>query len=272
VWLPIENASFSAEQEDSLSHFLKHKKKVLIMNHDDRDAAIIRTILEEADMDVYRITQISEIDSKVKEYDVDAVIADVGEVELELLQQCQSFNESEESLPLILVQMGNLDLAGIAIKPSGIVNKPLNKNSLLRAVISAGIPVDKPLTKDYSVLVVDDDPNSVELITTYLQHENIDIKKAYSGDQAITQLKQAVPDLIILDLMMPGVTGFDVVAYMQTEHLHDIPVVIVTAKIITDDDVSQLTGKVRDIIEKYNIEQQGFVSYIENLLRRSDDR
>jgi len=272
VWLPIENASFSAEQEDSLSHFLKHKKKVLIMNHDDRDAAIIRTILEEADMDVYRITQISEIDSKVKEYDVDAVIADVGEVELELLQQCQSFNESEESLPLILVQMGNLDLAGIAIKPSGIVNKPLNKNSLLRAVISAGIPVDKPLTKDYSVLVVDDDPNSVELITTYLQHENIDIKKAYSGDQAITQLKQAVPDLIILDLMMPGVTGFDVVAYMQTEHLHDIPVVIVTAKIITDDDVSQLTGKVRDIIEKYNIDQQGFVSYIENLLRRSDDR
>ena len=167
--------------------------------------------------------------------------------------------------------MGNLDLAGIAIKPSAIVNKPINKNSLLRAVIASGIPIDKPLMKDYSVLIVDDDPNSVELVSTYLEHENIDIKKAYSGEQAITQLKHAVPDLIILDLMMPGITGFDVVAYMQTEHLHHVPVVIVTAKIITENDISQLSGKVRDIIEKFNIDQHGFVSYIEKLLRTSDD-
>jgi len=71
-------------------------------------------------------------------------------------------------------------------------------------------------------------------------------------------------------LMMPGVTGFDVVAYLQTNNLHHVPVVIVTAKIITEEDIRQLSGKVKDVIEKYNIDQQGFVGYIENLLRKND--
>ncbi|NOQ93036.1 MAG: PAS domain S-box protein [Methylophaga sp.] len=271
VWLPVENMWFSAEQEDYSNHGIQYKKKVLVMNHDDRDAAIIRTILEGSDIEVYRTSQISEIDSKVIHYKIDAVLAEVGDRELDQIQQCQSFSDPNKDIPLILVQMGNLDLAGIAIKPRGIVNKPINKDSLLKAVVSAGIPINKPLMKDYSVLIVDDDPNSVELISTYLQNVNIDLKKAYSGEQAITHLKHATPDLIILDLMMPGVTGFDVVAYMQTNHLHHIPVVIVTAKIITENDISLLSGKVRDIIEKFNIDQQGFVSYIDNLLRHSDD-
>lgn len=271
VWLPVENMSFSIEQEGSLLHGVQHKKKVLVMNRDDRDAAIIRTILEDSDIEIYRTSQISEIDSKVSQYKIDAVLAEVGDRELDQIQQCQSFKDPNKEVPLILVQMGNLDLAGIAIKPKGIVNKPINKNSLLQAVISAGIPIDKPLMKDYSVLIVDDDPNSVELIGTYLQGVNLDLKKAYSGEQAITHLKHTTPDLIILDLMMPGVTGFDVVAYMQTNRLHHVPVVIVTAKIITENDIGLLSGKVRDIIEKFNIDQQGFVSYIDNLLRNPDD-
>ena len=79
VWLPVENHSFSEKQEDGLASYLQHKKKVLIMNHDDRDAAIIRTILEESNIDVYRTTQISEIDAKVTQYDIDAVLAEVGD-------------------------------------------------------------------------------------------------------------------------------------------------------------------------------------------------
>ena len=270
VWLPIENSSFTVK--DSMEGFLHDKKKVLIVNHGDNDAAIMRTILEGANIEVYRCSAVSELTELVEKYQIDAVLAEVAGQELSQLQTHPCFSHPKKSIPLILIQTGSVDLAGVAIKPSGIVNKPISKNSLLRSVIAAGIPVDKPLEKDYTVLVVDDDPHSVHLITTFLQHDKIAIKKAYSGDQAIASLGKSEPDLVILDLMMPRVTGFDVVAYMQAHNLHHIPIVVVTAKIITEGDLQKLSGKVSDIIEKFNIDQQGFVGYIESLLGKTDAR
>jgi len=268
AYLPIKNTSFSTEH--SLNHFLQHKKRVLVINKNDNDAAMVRTILEDVDIEVYRCTNIAEVSEYVARHEIDAVIAEVSERELIKLQQNSCFNGSKHPIPLILIQVGLVDMAGVAIQPKSIVNKPVSRNNLLRAVVTAGIPIDQSLDKEYTILIVDDDPNSVNLMSTYLQHDNIELKKAYSGEQAIEIILKSVPDLIILDLMMPRVTGFDVVAFMQTHNLHHVPVVIVTAKIITEDDIQQLSGKVKDVIEKYNIDQQGFVSYIENLLRKDD--
>ncbi len=268
VCLPIESVSFS--NEDALNHFLQHKKRVLVINHDDSDASMVRSILENVGIEVYRSTEVIGISDYIAKHEVDAVIAEVSGRELTELQKSPCFTDLKHPIPLILVQLGELDTAGIAFQPKGIVNKPVSRNSLLRAVISAGIPIDESLHRDYSVLVVDDDPNSINLISTYLQQDKIEIQKAYSGEQAIAMIEKQIPDLIILDLMMPGVTGFDIVAYLQTNNLHHVPVVIVTAKIITEEDIRQLSGKVKDVIEKYNIDQQGFVGYIENLLRKND--
>jgi len=268
VYLPIENNSLSTDI--TLNHFLQNKKSVLVINKNDNDATMVRSILEQVGIDVYRCTKPSEITDYVTQYKIDAVIAEVGEQELAQLQENSCFNDAQNPMPLILVQLGQIDMAGVAIQPKGIVNKPVRKNNLIRAVINAGIPIDETLQKSYTILVVDDDPNSINLISTYLQHNNIEIKKAYSGEEAIEILEKSVPDLIVLDLMMPRVTGFDVVAFMQSKNLHHVPVVVVTAKIITEQDVQQLSGKVKDIIEKYNIDQQNFVGYIENLLRKND--
>jgi len=268
VCLPIESRSFS--NEDALNHFVQHKKRVLVINHNDSEASMVRAVLENVGIDVYRSTEITGISDYIAKHEVDAVIAEVSGRELVELQQSACFTDQKHPIPLILVQLGDLDMAGLAFQPKGIVNKPVSRNNLLRAVISAGIPIDESLHRDYSVLVVDDDPNSINLISTYLQHDKLEILKAYSGEQAIAMIEKQIPDLIILDLMMPGVTGFDVVAYLQTNDLHHIPVVIVTAKIITEEDIRQLSGKVKDVIEKYNIDQQGFVGYIENLLRKND--
>jgi len=270
AYLPVDNNSFSIDT--SLNHFFQHKKSVLIVNKNDNDAAMIRSILEGVGIDVYRCTNPSEVSDYANNYKIDAVIAEVAGQELEQLQENSCFNEGQNPIPLILLQLGTFDMAGVAIQPKGIVNKPVRKNNLIRAVINAGIPIDEELTKDFTILIVDDDPNSINLMTTYLQHDNIKIKKAYSGEGAIEIMEQSAPDLIILDLMMPRVTGFDVIAFMQSKHLHHVPVVVVTAKIITEDDIQQLSGKVKDIIEKYNIDQQNFVGYIEKLLRQTDDK
>lgn len=269
TYLPVENSSFSID--DGRDHFLQQKKRVLVVNKSDSDAAMVRTILEDVGIEVYRCTAISEVTDYVDKHAIDAVIAEVSERELMQLQQNVCFSSTEDPIPLILVQLGLLDMAGVAIQPKGIVNKPVSRNSLLRSVVAAGIPIDETLHKRYTIMIVDDDPHSVNLISTYLQHDNIELQKAYSGEEAIDMLEKSVPDLIILDLMMPRVTGFDVVAFMQTQNLHHVPVVVVTAKIITEEDIQQLSNKVKGVIEKFNIDQHGFVGYIESLLRKSDD-
>ena len=274
VWLPVVNREelFVEDKNERLSNLLETKKHVLLVNNNDQDAAVVRTILEGAGIEVYRCNNTSDIDEKLERYNIDAILAEVAQGELEEIQNCKQVMDSDVKIPIILLKMDHVDYAGVAIKPSSIVNKPIDKNSLLRAVVSAGINVNAKLMRDYSIMVVDDDPNSINLISTYLEHDNIRVTKAYSGEQAIAEIEHAVPDLIILDLMMPGVTGFDVVAYLQAKSLSDIPVVIVTAKIITETDIHQLSGKVSNIIEKFDIDQQGFVSYIEHLLGNDSDR
>jgi len=268
AFLPIENQSFSVPYD--LNNFLQDKKQILLFNHNDKDAAIVREILESVGIDVFRCADISQVNESVQEHKIDAVIAEAGGRELAALQQVACFSKGGNIIPLILIQLGTLDMAGVAIQPKGIINKPVSRNQLLREVVNAGIPIDESLGEMYTILLVDDDPNAINLMSTYLQHDDIELKKAYSGEQAIDMLKQSIPDLIVLDLMMPKVTGFDVVAFMQKNNLQHVPVVILTAKIITDEDIRQLSGKVKNVIEKYKIDQQGFVGYIESLLRKAD--
>ena len=104
---------------------------------------------------------------------------------------------------------------------------------------------------DKNILVVDDEPMNVESVTHTLQSMGCAVLAAYGGQQGIDMAIQKLPDFIILDLMMPQVTGFDVVRKLR-EHprAKDIPILILTAKDITEEDRAQLNDHVRAIVPK----------------------
>ncbi|WP_248925100.1 response regulator transcription factor [Paenibacillus hamazuiensis] len=78
------------------------------------------------------------------------------------------------------------------------------------------------------VLVVDDDPNVREIIRLYFEKQQIRLFEAASGEQALDMVEQAAPDIIILDVMMPGMDGYDTCRELMK--LYDIPVIMLTAK------------------------------------------
>jgi len=101
------------------------------------------------------------------------------------------------------------------------------------------------------VLVVDDEPDQVTLISKILQEEGYRIAKAYDGRQAIESVKRSRPDLIILDLMMPNVNGFEVIAYLKGgEETRRIPIIVLTGKELTRKQAQDLNGKVERIMKK----------------------
>ena len=87
------------------------------------------------------------------------------------------------------------------------------------------------------ILVVDDEPNIVDLATMYLEREGYRVDSALDGAQALERIKELEPSLVVLDLMLPEVDGFEVCR--QTRLHSDVPIIMLTAR---DDDVDKIVG------------------------------
>ena len=87
------------------------------------------------------------------------------------------------------------------------------------------------------VLVVDDDVKTVELVKLYLNRDGYRVLTAYDGVEALRQAREGHPDLIVLDIMLPGIDGLEVCRTLRNES--EVPIIMLTAK-ITDQD--KLTG------------------------------
>jgi diguanylate cyclase (GGDEF)-like protein len=81
------------------------------------------------------------------------------------------------------------------------------------------------------ILIVDDEPAIVELLEEHLQSEGYETEHAFSGVEALVRLEKSAPDLVILDLMLPGMDGYEVCRLMQADaRLNHVPVIMLTAR------------------------------------------
>lgn len=97
----------------------------------------------------------------------------------------------------------------------------------------------------YKLLVVDDDLHIGNLLETLLTQEGYAVTRAYSGTEAVMLLEEVQPDLVLLDLMLPGLSGEEVLP-----RLDGVPVIVVSAKAGVDDKVDLLLGGAADYITK----------------------
>ena len=108
--------------------------------------------------------------------------------------------------------------------------------------------------KDYSkytVLAVDDVPLNLILVEKILQRYNFKVKKANGGQEALDMIAAEKPSLVLLDLMMPNVDGFDVLAALsKSEETSNIPVVILSALNSESDIEKALTNGAKDFVTK----------------------
>lgn len=87
------------------------------------------------------------------------------------------------------------------------------------------------------ILIVDDEPNIIELAKLYLERENYEVEGASSGQEALERQSASKPDLIILDLMLPDIDGFEVCRQIRARS--DVPILMLTAR---KEDVDKIVG------------------------------
>jgi two-component system OmpR family response regulator len=117
------------------------------------------------------------------------------------------------------------------------------------------------------VLVVDDEPNIVDVISMALRYEGFAVAAAGSGAEAIARVADFKPHLVVLDIMLPDMEGFDVAERLSAKRI-DVPIIFLTARDATEDKVRGLTIGGDDYVTKpFSLEE--LVARIRTILRRS---
>ena len=173
-------------------------------------------------------------------------------------------DETTARFPVVIVSMLDERGKGLALGAADYLVKPVSREDLLATLR----PIIAARSEDGSgkVLAIDDDPAAIKLIETVLGAEGYTVVGAESGAEGLEVARTERPDLIILDLLMPGADGFEVVEQLQADpSMAEIPVVVLTAKDIAADERERLASHVAHLAAKASFSRAEFVELVRRL-------
>ncbi len=163
-------------------------------------------------------------------------------------------------IPVIVLTMLDDTNLGFTLGAAAFMTKPVDRErllGLLRTNTRQGGPI----------LVVDDDPAAREVVRRQLERDGWEVTEAANGEEALAAVERQRPALIVLDMLMPVLDGFGVVAELRaSESWRDIPVVVLTAKDLTAIDREALEGGVRRILQKGSLSRDALLGEVRTLL------
>jgi CheY-like chemotaxis protein len=240
------------------------ERTALIVEDDFKSADLIRVQLE---AEGFKVLQAGSAEAALElavQQPLSLITLDVMLPQMDGWEFLSRIKEMPElsTIPVVIISIVADQAKGFALGAACVMQKPISRQELYDSLVKVGLlPIAEG--NKLKVLVVDDDPKAVELIAVRLSGLVSTILRASGGKDAIRLARSELPDLIVLDLMMPDVNGFDVVeALQQHADTAAIPVLVVTAKQLTAQDRSKLNGFVTAIIEKSNFERDRFTAEV----------
>src|SRR5262249_14160841 len=152
-------------------------------------------------------------------------------------------------IPVVVVSVVDREALGFSLGAAEYVGKAVNWDQVYKVLGRLGIA---PASGE--VLVVDDDPESIALMRRALESRGFAVRAAADGMQGLAAARDQRPGLILLDLVMPVMDGFDALAHLRSDpKTSDVPVLVLTAKDLTDGDRARLEGKADALFQKQRI-------------------
>jgi PAS domain S-box-containing protein len=275
VWLPLQEedaaapaplarAAISAEADGTA----KAAPRVLVVEDNDRATLLLRTQLENEGFAVRQVRSAEEALAFLARERPDVITLDIrlpGMDGWEFLERIKA-SPNLADIPVVIVSIVAEARQGFALGAAQVLQKPVTREALADAMGRIGF---RPEASRTTVLVVDDDPAAVTLLAAHLEASGYAAQRAFGGGEAIETTRHLLPDLILLDLLMPEVSGFDVVEALKRDpRTAQIPIIVVTSKEITPEDRAALNGHVEFIMSKSAFSQESFINEVRRALRR----
>ncbi len=265
VWLPHvrrANGEDSSRETETMMG-----GTVLLVEDDNRAADLMRLQLEMNGCAVMRASSAEAAFSLLGESLPDLVVLDLllpGMDGWEFLSRLKS-EPGLSKIPVVISSIVAENARGIALGASVVLQKPVTMGDLSGALSHLGLPGHSGLT----ILVVDDDPKALEIASSSLEQEGFSVMRAHGGSEAIGIAREHLPDLVVLDLMMPEMSGFEVAEKLkEDERTAKLPIMVLTAKDLSEEERRVLDGQVRKIMEKSKFDRAGFLREVKRAMGR----
>ena len=276
VWLPVRTTALPLILDLQVPHpapFItgpRDKRTAMVVEDDERAAALATLLLEAEGFEVVVAGSAERALELLADHTLALITLDLQlpcMSGLELLKRLRDDTRLAH-VPVVIVSGHTDGRIGLGGGAAAVLQKPISRVQLHASLASLGL--QEHAHRTHTVLVVDDDPKAVELIAAYLAPPAYSVLMAYGGSDAIVLARQHHPDLILLDLMMPDVDGFDVVeALARDVETSRIPILVLTAKQVTLLDrvaLNRNPENVIHIVKKAGFDRVGFMSEVRRAL------
>jgi signal transduction histidine kinase/CheY-like chemotaxis protein len=244
-------------------------KTIMVVDDDATARELISRYLLDAGFDVAPASSGVEALKMARELQPVAITLDVIMPELDGWTVLSALKGDPDlaSIPVVMVTITDEKQRAFALGATGYLLKPIDRTKLLNLLApwrAAAGPT--------RVLVVEDDPDQLHAIGMALSQPNWQVVEAANGRIALDKVRESIPDVIILDLMMPEMDGFEFMTNLQANgDWQHIPVFVVTALDLNERDRSRLNVGMEKILRKGNLSTCDLVSRIRAVLRQSSE-
>jgi signal transduction histidine kinase/DNA-binding response OmpR family regulator len=174
-------------------------------------------------------------------------------------------NPETANIPIIIVSIVDQKQVGFALGAADYLIKPIRKPVLLETV-RKHVPYQSD--DEAAILLVDDDPGTLALLEDILRAAGYETQSVRSGTRALEVLSSKLVSAVLLDLLMPGMDGFEVIRHVRQEAtLRDLPILVMTGKNLTAEEVTLLGHETQALLQKNGSWQQQLIVEINRVVQ-----
>jgi diguanylate cyclase (GGDEF)-like protein len=240
---------------------------ILVVENDPKLSRLLSVYLTQAG---YRVEAAADGDEAIKKAVELQPFAITLEIMLpkkdgwEVMQELKAMPETRD-IPVIIVSMVENQELGFSLGALDYLVKPVTREDLLGSL--EGYSGKTRFTKGaINILVVDDDSKILEFLSTILKKEGYHVSSATEGVEGLRMAVEQLPDLIIIDLMMPKVSGFDVIREIKKHpEAKEIPILVLTAKDLSKEEKKTLLEDVAKVVMKGEVSRVDLVDEIRRI-------
>lgn len=266
----IENIILKEEDEQVLAPVVKKpdqdpKKLVLAIDDNPDGIDIIRKYLGN-EYTVIGLLSGENAVEKARTLNPLAITLDILMPDMDGWQVLRDLKENPETqdIPVIIVSILDNRRLGFSMGAAEYIVKPVARNVLLKKL--QNLEKATPITR---VLIVDDEMETVRMVGNILKEAKYEVFTSYNSEDAIKLIKDFRPQLVVLSLTMPQVSGFDVIEFLKTEEeAKDIPLIVLTCREFSTQEMHALNGRIRAILNRKTLSEKNLVEEFKDAVIR----